>query len=116
MIATTTVSYWRGGATTNALGDQVDLPLVAETALASEVPASLIERSKIVVLPETFERRTVRWTAGRVSAVHGVKKADRLKDDRTGAVYFVDEVTTVKSMGRVTELALDLRLIVPAGS
>lgn len=101
--------------TTDALGDVIDSAVVIPPdAAASAIPASVIERTRKVYVPESDELRTVRWYVGRVSNVHlgQMPQGARLYDLKSQRTYIVDEVTSgVRSITGAVETTLDLRRV-----
>lgn len=91
MIATTRGALLRGTPTTDALGDVIDddaSPVVG----FEDFPASIIERSRREFDEASNAWRTVRYFAGRVPSSIPVKAGDRIRDNRDGAIFVVDEV------------------------
>jgi len=105
-LASTTVSLLRG-TSTDMYGDTVDTNIVR----ASGIPAAITTKSKAVLLPETGTYRTQRMYSGRVLPSVGVQKGDRLRDERSGQVFLVDEVTYTSSFMQTSSCILDLRII-----
>ncbi len=87
-IATTTVSILRG-TTTDDYGDEQD----TDTPVATGVPASLTEQSRRVTTRDDPTPRIVRYAVARLPARTDVTDQDRIRDERTGAVYIVDAVS-----------------------
>lgn len=120
-LATTRVALLRGS-TENALGDEIDD--VGDGAIVDglgDIPASLIEKSKRVQDPSTGTWRTVRYLRCQlpVSVGHpttgaplatSVQNGDRIRDNRTGYVYAIDErVQVSRTIAGTSSLTLDLR-------
>lgn len=105
MIATTTVSIYRG-TTTDEFADVADNNTLA---IATSVPASLIERSRKVFNPADNQIQTIRYVTGRVRPGVDVLSGDRLKDERTKLIYNVDSVHQVASVGYTADQVLDVR-------
>jgi len=103
-IATTTVSILRG-TTTDAFGDEQD----TDTAIATGVPASLTEQSRRVTTRDDPTPRIVRYAVARVVAGTDVTDQDRVRDERTGAIYIVDAVSSMANPAVAADLRLDLR-------
>jgi hypothetical protein len=103
-IATTTVSILRG-TTTDAYGDEQD----TDTAIATGVPAALTEQSRRVTTRDDPTPRTVRYAVARLPAHTDVTDQDRLRDERTGAVYIVDAVSGMTNPAFEVDRRLDLR-------
>lgn len=103
-IATTRISILRG-TTTDAYGDEQD----TDTPIATGIPASLTEQSRRVTTRDDPTPRIVRYAVARVSAGTDVTDQDRVKDERTGAVYIVDAVSSMANPALTADLRLDLR-------
>ena len=103
--ATTTVTVLRGEST-DAYGDPIDI----DATVYRGVPASIIEQQ-----PNSRSRpvdgRTdqVRGYACRIGPRYELRKNDRLRDERTGAVYTVDIVQTPANPAGHTNRNLTLR-------
>lgn len=102
--ATTTVTILRG-TTTDGYGDEVD----TDTPVRTGVPASLIEQTRRVTTRDDPTPRIIRYTVGRVTAGTDVTDQDRIRDERTGAVYIVDAVSSMNTAALAADLRLDLR-------
>lgn len=109
MIATTTVSVWRGDGPADAFGDVPPAPMVVGTEHLKKIPASIIETDRSVWDEALQQRRTVRVFAGRVRSHHDVAKGDRLLDNKTGATYVVEGRTAPRGLAGINEVRLALR-------
>lgn len=105
-IATTTATFMRGS-TEDEFGDEVD----SNEPYTESIPVAITQKQMRVFLPDTNEYRTVRQYVGRVNVQVAVQKGDRLKDDRSGQVYLVDEVTYSTSLAQTQGCILDLRSV-----
>lgn len=103
-IATTLLTVMRG-TTTDAYGDEQD----TDTAVATGIPASLTEQSRRVTTRDNPTPRIVRYAVARVTAGTDIQDQDRLRDERTGAVYIVDAVSSMANPTAAADLRLDLR-------
>jgi hypothetical protein len=103
-IPTTTVSVLRG-TTTDDLGDVIDNLTVA----ASGIVFSLIEQRKTVFVPSANRLQQVMIAIGRGPADMDVTAADRIKDERSGLIYVIDNVSRVQSPVTMNDVRLDLR-------
>lgn len=93
------------GTSVDALGDVYDNASVS----ASGIPASIIEQSpRQVNVPADGRTDVVRRYAGRVPTNVSVTSNDRIRDDLSGVVYEIDNVT---DSTRVGERRLDLRRV-----
>ena len=103
-VATTTLTVYRG-ATTDAYGDEQD----ADTPVHTGIPASLTEQSRRVTTRDDPTPRIVRYAVARVTAGTDITDQDRLLDERTGAIYIVDAVSSMTNPAVAADLRLDLR-------
>ncbi|MCX5522202.1 hypothetical protein OG342_04875 [Streptomyces bobili] len=103
-LATTTVTVLRG-TTTDTYGDEQDL----NTPHLTGIPASLTEQTRRVTTRENPTPRIVRYAVARVAAGTDVTDQDRLRDERTGAVYIVEAVSSMANPAVTPDLRLDLR-------
>jgi hypothetical protein len=105
-LATTRIAVLRG-TTTNDLGDEVDSTEPVDGL--GDVPASLIEKSKGVQDEASGTWRSVRYLKCRVSPRLDIREGDRIRDNRTGNIYFIDELTrTPRGIAGAGTLSLDL--------
>jgi hypothetical protein len=103
-LATTTVTVYRG-TTTDAYGDEQD----TDTPVHTGIPASIVEQSRRTTTRDDPTPRIVRYTVGRVTAGTDITDQDRLQDERTGAVYIVEAVSSMTSAAVAADMRLDLR-------
>jgi hypothetical protein len=104
VIATTRVSILRG-TTTDAYGDEQDTDTVVHTG----IPASLIEQSRRVTTRDDPTPRIVRYAVARVPANTDITDQDRVRDERTGAVYIVEATSSMANPAATPDIRLDLR-------
>lgn len=102
-LATTTIAVLRH-TTTNDYGDEVD----ADNTVATMLPAALTERQRTVTNPVDGNPRVVRHTTARVRADADVRKGDRVRDERTGAIYLVGATYQVTNPAISSDLTLEL--------
>ncbi|WP_213451590.1 hypothetical protein [Rhizomonospora bruguierae] len=113
MRATTTVTLL-GGTTEDEYGDERDVARPLRTGvIASIIQASpgVGTRAAQVQLPDTGTPRTIRSYACRLPANTDMTGVERLRDERTGAVYVIDGLTAPASPINVPDLHLQLRRI-----
>lgn len=103
-IATTTIAVLRG-TTTDAYDDEVD----TDTPVASGIPAALTEQSRRVTTRDDPTPRIVRYAVARVAVGTDVTDQDRVRDERTGAIYSVDAVSSMANPAAAADIRLDLR-------
>lgn len=103
-IATTQLTVLRGTAT-DAYGDEQD----TDTPVAVNIPASLTEQSRRVTTRDDPTPRIIRTAIARVPAGTDIRDQDRVRDQRTGAVYIVDAPSSMTSPALAVDLRLDLR-------
>lgn len=109
MIATTRGSILRGETIKDALGDEIeDNDAVVEGY--EDLPLGLTEKSRSVQDPASGTWRTIRYFVGRLPANVKLEDGDRIKDNRTGLIYIIDEgEPTRRSISGRSSLSLDLR-------
>ena len=105
-IANTRVSVLTG-TSEDSWGDTVD----GTTVAATNIPASLIERSRLITTPEQPTPRTIRYTVARLPSNTTVGVEDRIRDDVTGTVYAITSVTSPSGVGHKPDLRLDLKRV-----
>lgn len=103
-LATTTIAILRG-TTTDAFGDEVD----TDTAVHTGIPASLVEQTRRVTTRDDPTPRIVRYAIARVGAGTDVTDQDRVRDERTGAVYIIEATSSMANAALTADLRLDLR-------
>lgn len=103
---TTTVSVLTG-TTDDAYGDPAD----NSTVSASGIPASILERDRQATDRATGTPRVVRYVTGRLPSGTTVSEDDRIRDESTGIVYYIESVTRLSSFVGMNDLKLDLRRI-----
>lgn len=107
IIATTTLTLLRGGGVDD-LGDEttVNDPVTG----AERVPASLIERDRMLMDPTTGEPRTITQHHARlIPGTFPAVKGDRVRDESTGELYVVEDVkATARAIGGLSALRLIL--------
>ena len=103
-IATTTFSVLRG-TTTEAWGDEQDTDTPGHTG----IPAALTEQTRRGTTRDDPTPSSGRYAVARVGAGTDVTDQDRVKDERTGAIYIVDAVSSMANPALTADLRLDLR-------
>lgn len=119
-LATTRIAILRGS-TVSDLGDDIESNADASiVAGLSDIPASLIEKSKTVWDPASNTRRTIRVVICRVPVAIGhpatgvstlvvVLEGDRIKDNNTGRIYaFAESVAVPRALSGQSSLTLNL--------
>jgi len=104
VIATTRVAVLRG-VSTDPFGDEID----ADTAVATGIPASLVEMTRMSTTPDDPTPRVVRYTVGRLPSGTDITETDRLRDEVTGRTYIVQSVSRPTGIGIQPDLRLDLK-------
>lgn len=102
MIATTRGALMRGEAE-DALGDEIDALAVVATDPdelmrgrdLGDFPISIIERSRREFDESSNAWRTVRYYAGRVPSYVPARAGDRIRDNRDGRLFIVNEAEPV---------------------
>lgn len=104
--ANTKVTILRG-VTADSFGDPAD----TATPVATDVTASIIEQRKTVTNPVDGVVRRVRFYTGRLPAGTDIRSGDRIKDQKTNAIYIFDAATTPTNAVRGSDVVLDLRRV-----
>lgn len=110
MISTpTTWATILGGAeTTNQWGD----PIEGTEEIATRVPCALYEQLRQSTSDEgQREPVTITFVTGYIPPRYNVTGANRLRDDRTGTVYLIDNVTRPQHAATQQDTRLDLRRV-----
>ena len=105
-IPTTTVTLL-AGSTANDYGDEVD----SNTAVATGIPASIIEGREVVATESDAQARVIRFYFGRVPAGTEVNSGQRLKDERSLQIYVINNVTAPTNPAVPMDIRLDLRRV-----
>lgn len=103
-IATTALTVLRG-TEEDEFGDERD----PDIPHATRVPASLTEQTRRVTTRENPTPRIVRYAVARVPARTDVTDQDRVRDERTGAIYIVEAVSQMANPAIEVDRRLDLR-------
>lgn len=105
--ATTTISILRGS---DAVDEFLDVA-PADTVKYSKIPASILEQNKTVASPDTAEPIVLRTTTGRVGSGTDIQYGDRIKDERTGTVYQIDDMSQNQSPFSTPDIIMKLSRI-----
>lgn len=105
-VANCTVSVLRGSETDD-YGDTADTGNV----VADRVPASILETVRRTTRRADDRAQTVLYFTGRVDPRVDVRQNDRLRDERTGAVYLVTSLSRVGNPVTVNDSRLDLERV-----
>ena len=107
MLATTRAAILRG-TTDDVFGEDVDATTPA--AGLDDFPASITETRRTVFDPAEQSFRTVRELTARIPATVALQDGDRLRDNRTGIIYIIDEdERTPRSISGRASVTLSLR-------
>lgn len=103
----TTVTILRG-TEKNVFGDEVDVDIV----VASGILASIHEQRQVAGTQADGRQQQIGMYHLRVK--HGVdlRIDDRVKDERTGLVYTINDVTSAPSTGRLVDVRCAMRRVV----
>lgn len=104
--ATTTVTIYRGEGT-DEYGDPVD----ANTIVATGVRASILEQTVKAWTEVTTIPRNFRWAKMRVTHGTDVRQNDRIKDERTGDIWTIVQISDRGNPVRDTDLRIDLEMM-----
>jgi hypothetical protein len=106
-LANSTVSVWHETADENAFGDPVD-PALGAPDLAG-VACTIEEKRRTVTDPEALRVSTVTWWELETKPHRDIRVGDRLRDERTAEVYFVESRRVSKSKTGKRALLLTMR-------
>lgn len=95
------------GETVDTYGDPVD----ADTPIAENVPASIIENAQDIGQPADSRTSRVRVFTGRVRPDVDVREGDRLRDEADLSIYLVEAVSHPASPFGAADRRLDLRRV-----
>lgn len=110
MQATTRAAILRSTPTEDTLGDEVEGE-ASPVAGLDDFPAAITEKTRAVFDPASGEVRTIRYYVGRVPSKVTLEPGDRLKDNRTGRIYTIEEdERTPRSISGRSSFTLDLKL------
>lgn len=102
--ATTTVSILRGVTINSSSLDEEDV----EAAALTGIRASLIEQRRTDIDPESGDPRVRRVVTARLATNVDVRDGDRLQDERTGAIYKINSISSPTTFSHVSSIRLDL--------
>ena len=109
-FANTSASILRG-TTTDTYGDVTD----AATLVGGDIPAAIVESSKVVTDPSSQTPRTIRAITCVMPGWADVLNTDRVQDQSTGYVYAIESVEAQPSLGYPADTVLTLRRLTGAG-
>ncbi len=97
---------------TDEFGDPMDIATVAATGR----PASIIETRSVTgrqrtIAPRDERINQIKFYIGRMDGDEDVQSGDRVKDERTGAIYTLDFVTRPDSLVVRHDVRLELRRV-----
>lgn len=108
MIATpTTTVTILGGSSDSDYGDVLDSDEPAGTG----IPASIVEGRQIVTTESDAQARAIRYYTGRLPHGTVVNDSQRIRDEVTGEVYVIDNVTQPRNPVMEQDVRLDLRRV-----
>jgi hypothetical protein len=107
-IPNTTVSILGGDAPDSDFGDVLD----SDTPAGSGIPASIIEGRQVVATESDPQARIIRYYTGRLPAGTEVNDSQKLRDEVTGFIYVIDNVTEPQNPVIPQDVRLDLRRVV----
>jgi hypothetical protein len=107
-VPNTTVSILGGDAPDSDFGDVLD----SDTPAGSGIPASIIEGRQVVATESDSQARIIRYYTGRLPAGTEVNDSQKLRDEVTGFIYVIDNVTEPQNPVIPQDVRLDLRRVV----
>lgn len=103
---TTTVSVLRGE-TLDEFGDPVD----SDSSVRAGVPIAITEYSRRIFVAAEQRMTVVRQCWGRVRPGFDIREKDRLRDERTGRIYLVEEISQPALSTNLADMRISLRRI-----
>lgn len=109
MIATptTTVTILGSETSQSDYGDVLD----SETPAGTGIPANILEGRQVVATESDQQARVIRYYTGRLPYGTVVTGNNRLRDDVTGDVYVIDNVSRPANPVIPQDVRLDLRRV-----
>lgn len=104
--ATTTITVYRGE-NTDEYGDPVD----ADVIVATGIPASILEQTVKAWTEVTTVPRQFRWAKMRVTQGVDIRQDDRIKDERTGDIWTIVQISNRANPVRMQDLRVDLEMM-----
>ena len=104
-LASTTASILRGTTTQRFVAS------LSQVAIASGVPVDIAVTNTNAYDPTSQQIRTIRTISGSIQSDTDITESDRLRDDATGVVYIVEQVTQRMGPGFVGDLELVLKQV-----
>lgn len=111
MIATPTTTVTVYGVVEAADTDVYDDPTSDDTPTAVDVPASILEQSRLTTTHTSDRLQVVRSYTARLPAGTDVTAGTRLVDEATGYVYLVDATSQPANPHVVNDIRADLRRV-----
>lgn len=105
-VPTTTIKVLRG-TTVNAYDDEEDSTAVVYKNIA----ASISETGQFIQTMPDGTPRVIRQFSARISAKVILQDNDRIKDERTGEIYIIDNVTKSQNPVFTPERRVNLRRV-----
>lgn len=105
-IPNTTITIL-GGNTESDYGDVLD----SDTPAGSGIPASIVEGRQVIGTEHDQQARIIRYYTGRVPNGTVIDDTNRIRDERTGETYVIDNVTPPKNAAIPQDVRLDLRRV-----
>jgi len=102
--ATTTITIYRGQA-----DDEWGDPKDTDTIVGSEIPASLLEQSQYFRAEITTQPRNYRYARLRVDSSIDIQYNDRIKDEKTGWIWTIRNLSTYQNPVRQQDTRADLQ-------
>lgn len=104
--ATTTISIYRGQA-----DDEWGDPKDSDTPVAIGVRASIAEQKVYYKSEVTTQPRNLRWARMRVSHGTDIRTNDRIRDERTGYIWTIVNISPLQNPSIRQDLRVDLQLV-----
>lgn len=104
--ANTTVTIFRGSSY-NEWGDEVD----SDTIVATGIRASIIEQTIYAQTEVTTLPRSYRFAKMRVTPGTDVRQNDRVKDEKTGEIWTIRQISNRGNPVTMQDMRIDLEMM-----
>lgn len=105
-IPNTTITIL-GGNTNSDFEDVLD----SDTPAGSGIPCSIIEGRQVVGTESDAQARIVRYYTGRLPNGTVISDSQRIKDEKTGEIFSIDNVSRPRNSIIPQDVRLDLRRV-----
>jgi len=105
--ATTTVTVYRGTTYDPVYGDEID----SDVIVATGIRASIIEQTVYAQTDVTSLPRSYRFAKMRVTPGTDIRYKDRIKDEKTGEIWTIKQISNRANPTRDQDMRIDLEMM-----